>query len=97
MPSMRKAYKMKLEAELELAKAELVKLRAQVKVSTSDTRIACFKHIDQIEEAVDTAKQKLKDLAEAGENAWEGLMGDIERIWGELREVVQNSSSKPQK
>ena len=93
--SIRAAYKEKLEAELELAKAELVKLRAQVKVSTADARINCFKHIDRIEEAIDAGKGKLKELGEAGEEAWEELMGDMERIWADLSALVQNSGTTP--
>jgi len=95
--SIREAYREKLEAELELARSELVKLRAQVKVSTADTRINCFKHIDHIEEAIDAGRAKLKELGEAGEGAWEEIMGDMEGIWAELSGLVQNSKSASKK
>ena len=90
----KEAYIQKLKAELELAQAELAKLRAQVKVSTANARITCFKHIDHIEELVDVGKKKLEELGASGEDAWENLKSEIEMIWAELSNFVQDTGTK---
>lgn len=91
----KEAYIQKLNAELELAQAELAKLRAQVKVSTADARITCFKHIDHIEELVDVGKKKLVELGATGEDVWENLKSEIESIWVELGKFVEDTGTKP--
>lgn len=95
--SMKAAYKQKIEAELELAQAKLAELKARAKSSTADVRIKYAKQADEFEKKFDVAKVKLKELGEAGEDAWDHLKDGVENAWGALREAVQNTDPKSKK
>ena len=60
------AYKKKAEAELELAQAKLVELRAKSKNFGAEAHLNYAKHLDDFEHAITNAKHKLHELGEAG-------------------------------
>jgi hypothetical protein len=76
--SLKEAYKKKAEAELELAQARLVELRAKAKNFTAEAHLNYAKQLDDFEHGIDTTKAKLKELGEAGEEAWEKLKDGVE-------------------
>lgn len=92
--STKEAYKQKIEAELELAQAKLAELTAQAKISTADVRIAYAKQIDELEQGIDTTKAKLKELGEAGDEAWEQLKEGVESGWSTIRAAVHGAAAK---
>ncbi|ABB44113.1 hypothetical protein Suden_0835 [Sulfurimonas denitrificans DSM 1251] len=79
------AYKQKIEAELELVKANLAALKAKAKGATADMRINYSQEIETIESNYAIVKSKLGELADVGEDAWEHLKNDIENSWNSLR------------
>lgn len=92
--STREAYKQKVEAELELAQAKLAELKANSKSAVADARIKYARHVDELELRLADTKSKLKELEEAGENAWERLKGGVDSAWDELSAAVRDSASK---
>lgn len=79
--SAKDAYKQKIEAELELVKANLDMLKAKAKSATADMRISYSKEIETIEDNYAVVQAKLDELGEVGEGAWEHLKKDIENSW----------------
>lgn len=92
--SLKEAYKQKAEAELELAHARLVEFKAKAKSFTADTRLKYARHVDELEHGIATAKARLKELGEAGEDAWEKVKDGMESALGSLREAVRNTAEK---
>jgi len=92
--STRDAYKQKIEAELDLAQAKLVELKAQAAISAADARIKFARLTDDLEKSYDTTKLKLKELDESREDAWETLKQGVEKSWGELKQAVRDASAK---
>ncbi|MBF0502095.1 MAG: hypothetical protein HQM09_18290 [Candidatus Riflebacteria bacterium] len=90
----KEVYRQKIEAELELAQAKIAEFKAQAKISTADARIKYAKQIDEIEQMIGVMKVKLKELGDAGEDAWEQLKGGVETAWGALSAGVQDISAK---
>jgi len=88
------AYKQKAEAELEIAHARLAEFKAKAKNYTADTRIKYAKHLDELENGVDTAKARLKELGEAGEDGWEKLKDGVENAMNGLRKAVHDVAEK---
>ena len=86
------AYKQKIEAELELVKANLEVLKAKAKSATADMRISYSKEIETIEANYAVVQKKLGKLGEVDEGAWEHLKKDIERSWDSLRAYVNKNS-----
>lgn len=92
--STKKAYKQKIEGELELALAKLTELKARAKISSADFRIRYNKRFEELDLQVAATKDKLKELEEAGEDAWENLKGDVEKAWGSLSAAVLETAAK---
>jgi predicted nucleic acid-binding Zn-ribbon protein len=88
------AYKQKLEAELEVAQAKLVQLKADAKNATADAQIKLSEEADTLEQGVDAAKAKLAELADAGEDTWEQLKEGAESAWGKLSASLRNIADK---
>lgn len=90
--STKDAYKQKIEAELELVKANLEVLKAKAKGATADMRISYSKEIENIEDNYAVVQAKLGELGEVGEGAWEHLKKDIESSWDSLRAYANKNS-----
>lgn len=78
-------YKQKIEAELELVKAELNVLKAKAKKTTGDMKIGYDKEIETVEKNFSIVQSKLSELNKVGEGTWEHLKKDIENSWDSLR------------
>jgi hypothetical protein len=91
--STKDAYKQKIEAELELAQAKLLELKAHVKNSTADVRIKYAKLSDDLEHRYETTKSKLKELNDAGDEAWEKLKGGVEHAWKDLKQAIHEATA----
>lgn len=80
----KEAYKQKIEAEVELAQAKLSELKANAKSATADARISYDKQVEELEESISETKAKLKELGDAGEDAWEDIKDGVESAWKKL-------------
>ncbi len=92
--STKEAYKQKIEAELELAKAQLEQLQAQAKISSADAAMEFSKEIDDLEMNVGNAKTKLKDLEDADDTTWENIKDGADHAWNSLKTSVGNAAAK---
>lgn len=92
--STKEAYRQKMEAELELAQAKLAELKAQAKISGADVRIEYAKQIDALEQGIGATKARLKELGEAGEEAWQQLKAGVDSAWGTVTAAVQEAAAK---
>lgn len=85
-------YKQKIEAELELVKANLEELKAKAKDSTANMKIKYSKEIETLEKNYAIVQSKLDELGKVGEGAWEHLKKDIEDSWSSLRAYAKKTS-----
>jgi hypothetical protein len=92
--SLKVAYKKKAEAELELAQARLAEFRAKAKNFTAEANLNYAKQLDDFEHAIDTTKAKLKELGEAGEDAWEKLKEGVESALRSSSSALRNIADK---
>jgi len=76
--NLQEAYKKKAETELELAQARVVEFRAKAKNLNAEMHLNYAKQLDDFEDRIGIAKSKLKELGEAGEDAWEKLKDGVE-------------------
>lgn len=89
----RDAYKQKIEAELDLAEAQMAKFKAQMKIAGADAQISYAKQIERLEQGVETTKGKLKELGEASEEAWERIQVGVESAWHSLSTAVKEATA----
>lgn len=92
--STKEAYRQKINAELGLAQAKLVEFKAEAKNSAADIRVKYNEHLDELQQMVDTTKEKLKELDAAGEDAWKDLKEGIESAWDSLANGLKDTADK---
>ena len=92
--SARDAYMKKIEAEIELAQAKLVELKASAKVSAADARIKYERLIDDLEQLLDDTKTKLKELGSSSDDAWGELKDGVESVWADFKTGLGKMTAK---
>lgn len=95
--STREAYKQKVEAELDLAQAQLDQMKAQAKISSADAAIEFSKEIDDLETNVGNTKDKLKDLSATDDTAWNDFKEGADHAWNALKTSVGNAAARLKK
>ncbi len=84
------AYKQKIEAELELVKANLEVLSAKA----DDTNLKYIKEIHAMQDEYVIVKSKIHELGKASESTWEDLKIDTESARNSLSSNVKSAFAK---
>lgn len=90
----RKAYQDKLEAQIKERAAKLEVLKAKAEQAEASAKIEYHKHIEAVSAKYEAAQTRLRELKEAGEDAWESLKTGAEKAWTDLKEAVENAAAK---
>lgn len=87
-------YKQKFQAQLDEWKAEINKLKAKSMSAKADAQMEMNSLIADIEAKIKTANEKLNELSEAGEGAWESVKGGVESAWSSLKKSVHDAVAR---
>ena len=90
----KEAYKQKIEAQLDEWKADIDKLKAKADKVKADARVNYTRHIEELKEKQAKARQKLKELEDAGEETWEGMKAGIDKARDELKSSFNKFKEK---
>jgi uncharacterized coiled-coil DUF342 family protein len=90
----RKKYIDKMSAKLKEWDAEIQKLEAKADSAKADVKARYSKQIVDLRNKKDEAQQKLNQLQQASEDAWEELKDGIEKSWGTLGDSIKKAYSK---
>ena len=86
----REAYKQKLEAELEV-EAKVAQLRAAARSKSVDARVEYDRRLEQVEEKLAIAKDRLSDIGDATGESWESLKAGAESAWASIAASVKDA------
>lgn len=92
--SKKEAYQQKLQAQLDEWSAEIDKLKAKADSAAGNAQLEYHKTIEELRSMQETASNKLTDLKDAGEDAWEDLKAGITLAWDSLGDAVKSAASK---
>jgi chromosome segregation ATPase len=92
--SMKEQYEQKLEAQLDEWNAEINKIKAKAKGAEADGIIEYEKEIKELNSKQEAAKDKLKELKNASEDAWEDLKVGIDDALGSLGKAFKSATSR---
>lgn len=92
--SMKEAYEQKIEAQLDEWKAEIEKMKAQARNADAEAQLEYYKQIEELRMKQETAREKLGELKQAGEDAWEDMKSGIELAWDSLGEAMKSARSR---
>ena len=86
------AFQAKINNELELVEIRFVEFKAQAHQLKDETkRQEHAKHVEDLERKVNAAKAKMKELAEADDDALELLKDGVENVWTELQSTLEDT------
>ncbi|NTU97205.1 MAG: hypothetical protein HGA62_05230 [Chlorobiaceae bacterium] len=90
----KEAYKKKAEAEVELAQARLAEFKAKGKTMAEEMHVRYAEQIVTLEHGIDSARLKLKEVGEAGEDRWEHLKDGVENALRSLSSGIHSMADK---
>ena len=83
------AYRRKIQAQLGFAHA-LFKLK-ELKEKNAHSAAGSPKEIRDLEKKIGETRERLNELFEAGDEAWENIDDASEELWSELKTAVNNA------
>ena len=90
----RDEYVRKMQAKLEEWNAEIDTLTAKAGKATSDIRNEYSEQISALKAKQANARQKIEELQQSGESAWEDLKSGIELAWTAMGEAIDSARSR---
>ncbi len=96
---LKEAYQEKVDAQLKVwsaefkelqAKAEMAKADAKIELAKAEAKIELQKHLQNLQAKQEVAQQKLKELKEAGADAWEKAKPDLEKAIDNLKSAWES-------
>jgi DNA repair exonuclease SbcCD ATPase subunit len=92
--SMKKVYEQKLQAQLDEWSAEIDKLKAKADSAKADRKIEYYEEIEKLRTMQETASNKLNEVKNASDDAWEDLKAGIESAGDSLGSALKSATSK---
>jgi hypothetical protein len=90
----KQAYEERLKAQLEEWNAKIDVLKAKAKKAEAGVGVEYYETIDNIKAKQVVAKNKLAEMREAGDDAWEDLKEGLEGAWNSLGDAVKSATSR---
>ena len=92
--SMKEAYKKKLEAQFDEWKVEIDKLKAKANKAEADAQIKYHKEIENIRMKQEAVGEKLVELKDSGDEAWEDLKAGLDNAMKNLGDAIKTATSR---
>ena len=90
----RDAYVEKLKEQMDEWNAEIDKLQARADEAQTDARAAYLQHLAQLQSKRQVLKEKMTELHQAAESAWEDVKKGVDRAQKILGESIQSAKSR---
>jgi hypothetical protein len=87
-------YQQKMQARLDEWNAEVHKLKAKSSRASADVQLDINRQIRLLERNLEEGKTMLREIAAAGEDAWESIKEGFEDAWGSLKSGVTDAATK---
>jgi chromosome segregation ATPase len=90
----KKSYLQMLAEQLQELDTELDELKLQAHLAKAEAQDELQKQIEELRSKKEMAQGKLKQLQEAGDEAWDDLKTGVEKSWTELRGAFRSAIAK---
>ena len=87
-------YQQKKQAQLDVWKAEVDKLKAKASGASADAQLELNKQIEVLEGKIEEGKTKLAEIAGASEDAWESIKEGAESAWDSMKSAFCDAAAK---
>lgn len=92
----REEYLKNIKAQLDEWKADIDKLEARLKKTTSEVRIELKERIKDLRNQRDVVKQKLNEYQKSSIDAGGDIKEGLENAWKNLKESIEKAKSRYQ-
>jgi len=90
----RDEYLRKMQAKLEEWNAEIDILTARAGEVRADVKNEYNEQIESLKARQVTARQKIEELQQSGESAWEDVKSGIDLAWSAMGEAIDSARSR---
>lgn len=87
-------YMKKKRAQLEEWKADIDKIKAKSSGASADAQIELNKQIKILKGKIEEGKDKLTEISDASEDAWESIKEGVETSWDSMISAFSDAASK---
>ncbi|MDZ7700370.1 MAG: hypothetical protein U5R49_26725 [Deltaproteobacteria bacterium] len=94
MSETRDAYVQKLKAKMDEWNAEIDKLEAKADQADAESKIEYEKQLEDLRAKRKDVEDKMAELQQAGDGAWEDLKAGIESSWDSLGNALKSAASR---
>ncbi|WP_299203405.1 coiled coil domain-containing protein [uncultured Amphritea sp.] len=92
--SKKELYQQKLQAHLDEMSADINKLKAKADNAGADVQLEYYKQLEELKTMQASARNKLDELKNAGDDAWEDLKTGMDSAWGSISTALKSASSR---
>jgi chromosome segregation ATPase len=90
----REEYKQQLQLQLDEWRGKIELLKAKAEQAEDETKGEITQQVQDLEEKIGDAETKLKELADAKEDAWESVKKRVESSWDSLRNAISDTATR---
>jgi chromosome segregation ATPase len=90
----KETYQQKLQAQLDVWKAEISKLEARASQLEGEARIALLEQIEDLHANRKAITKKMEKLRDASDDAWQDIQTGIDGAWRNLDNAVRAAVSR---
>lgn len=94
MSKKKKAYVEKMEAQLKEWGPEIDLLKAKAEKAEADAKSTYLKQIEELRGKQESVKQKVHELRESGDEAWEDFRKGVEDAFNDMKKALKRSASR---
>ncbi len=92
--SMKEAYEQKQQAQLNEWDAQINQLKAKAEKAEADAQFDYYKQIEELRSMQDAATNKLAEIKNAGDEAWEDLKTGMDSVRDSLGNALKTAASR---
>ena len=92
--SAKEAYEKKLQAQIDEWQADIAKLEAKAGKASADTQIEYHRRVDELKKKKQAAQEKLDDVRQSSEDAWEDLKSGADMAVKSLGQAVKSAAAR---
>lgn len=92
--SMKDEYVRKMHSKLDQWSSEIDALAARVNQAGAEARAEYHQQIEALRSKRDEARERLAELQQSGEGAWEDMKAGVEIAWAAIGEALDSARSR---
>ena len=92
--SKKQAYEEKLKAQFAELNAKIDVLKAKAKQAEGSVKADYHETLEDLQKKRSEAKNKLQELSEAGDNAWEDMKKGVDESWDAFATAVKSAVTR---